>query len=129
MIDLLINRARSYIFTTAISPADAAAALAAIAVVDSEEGDALRARLRSHVDRIRSGHPTPIIPVLLGDERTAVTASQRLLELGLLVPAIRPPSVPVGTSRLRIALSALHTDEQIDRLAVALADLDLRSDP
>jgi len=126
MIDLLINRARSYIFTTATSPADAAAALAAVAIVNSEEGEALQRRLRSHIDRIRSGHPTPVIPIVLGDERTAVEASQRLLEQGLLVPAIRPPSVPVGSSRLRIALSAIHTDEQIDSLASALDDLDLR---
>jgi 8-amino-7-oxononanoate synthase len=133
MIDLLVNRARSYIFTTAVSPADAAAALAAVAIVDSDEGTALQRRLRSHIDRIRPGHPTPIIAVVLGDERTAVNASQQLLERGLLVPAIRPPSVPTGASRLRIALSAIHTDEQIDRLATALDELDLglslRRDP
>ena len=127
MIDLLINRARSYIFTTAISPADAAAALAAVTIVDSAEGHLLQQRLRSLVDRIRPGHPTPIIPVLLGEERVAVDASRRLLENGLLVPAIRPPSVPPGTSRLRVALSAIHTDEQIERLRAALAALDTRA--
>ncbi len=125
LIELLVNRARPYIFTTAISPADAAAALCAVGILDSEEGAGLRDRLRSHVDRLRPGHPTPIIPILLGEERAAQSASQQLLELGLLVPAIRPPSVPVGSSRLRIALSALHTDEQIDRLIAALDDLDL----
>jgi 7-keto-8-aminopelargonate synthetase-like enzyme len=66
--------------------------------------------------------------VLLGDERAAVEASRRLLDDGLLVPAIRPPSVPPGTSRLRIALSAIHTDEQIDSLAESLDALDLRRD-
>lgn len=128
MIDLLVNRARSYIFTTAISPPDAAAALAAVGIVDSDEGRRLQQRLRTHIERIRPGHPTPIIPVLLGDERAAVEASRRLLDDGLLVPAIRPPSVPPGSSRLRIALSAIHTDEQIDSLAVALDALDLRRD-
>lgn len=129
MIDLLVNRARSYIFTTAPSPADAAAARAALAIVDSAEGEQLRSRLRMLVDRIRPGHPTPIIPVVLGDERTAVGAAEALLARGLLVPAIRPPSVPAGASRLRIALSAIHTDDQIDRLRDALDELALtRSD-
>ncbi|MBU6329503.1 MAG: 8-amino-7-oxononanoate synthase [Acidobacteria bacterium] len=129
MIDLLVNRARSYIFTTAPSPADAAAARAALAIVDSTEGEQLRSRLRMLVDRIRPGHPTPIIPVVLGDERAAVGAAEALLARGLLVPAIRPPSVPAGASRLRIALSAIHTDDQIDRLRDALDELALtRSD-
>jgi 8-amino-7-oxononanoate synthase len=128
MIELLINRARSYIFTTATSPGDAAAALAGLGILDSDEGRRLQQRLRSHVDRVRPGHPTPIIPVMLGDERAAVDASQRLLDRGLLVPAIRPPSVPRGSSRLRIALSASHSDEQIDSLVIALDELDLRRD-
>jgi 7-keto-8-aminopelargonate synthetase-like enzyme len=63
------------------------------------------------------------VPVILGDERRALAASASLLDMGLLVPAIRPPTVAPGTSRLRVALSAAHTDEQVDRLAKALADL------
>ena len=121
--DLLVNRARSYIFTTAASPADAAAALAAVGIVDSPEGDTLRTRLSGHVERVAPGHATPIVPVVLGDERACVDASARLLAEGLLVPAIRPPTVAPGTSRLRIALSAAHTDAQVDRLITALADL------
>ena len=121
--DLLVNRARSYIFTTAASPADAAAALAAVAIVDSPEGDTLRARLRGHVERVAPGHATPIVPLVLGEEGVCVDASARLLAEGLLVPAIRPPTVAPGTSRLRIALSAAHTDAQVDRLLTALADL------
>jgi 8-amino-7-oxononanoate synthase len=121
--DLLVNRARSYIFTTASTPADAAAALAAVGIVRSPEGDALRARLRGHVERVRPGHPSPIVPVVIGDERATLAAAQALLEQGLLVPAIRPPTVAPGTSRLRVALSAAHTDEQIDRLVTALASL------
>ena len=121
--DLLVNRARSYIFTTASTPADAAAALAAVAIVRSPEGDALCARLRAHVERVRPGHPSPIVPVVIGDERATVKASAALLEQGLFVPAIRPPTVAPGTSRLRVALSAAHTDEQVDALARALAEL------
>lgn len=121
--DLLVNRARSYIFTTASTPADAAAALAAVEIVRSAEGDALRARLRAHVDRVRPGHPSPIVPVVIGDERATLAAAQALLEQGLLVPAIRPPTVAPGTSRLRVALSAAHTDAQVETLVRALADL------
>jgi 8-amino-7-oxononanoate synthase len=121
-VDLLVNRARPFIFTTAPTPADTAAALAALRVVRSAEGEALRARLRSHVERIAPGHPSPIVPVVLGDERRALAAAAALLERGLLVPAIRPPTVAPGTSRLRIALSAAHSDDQVDRLAEALRE-------
>jgi 8-amino-7-oxononanoate synthase len=122
--DLLVNTARPGIFTTALSPADAAAALAAVRVLRSDEGDELRATLRRHVDRLRPGHPSPIIPVILGDEDRAVAASAWLLDQGLLVPAIRPPTVAPGTSRLRVTVSAIHTDEEVEQLADALATLD-----
>src|SRR5204862_7555430 len=69
--DLLINRARPYIFTTASTPADTAAARAALAVLRSPEGEALVARLRGHVERVRSDHPSPIVPVVLGAEQAA----------------------------------------------------------
>ena len=121
--DLLVNRARSYIFTTASTPADAAAALAAVGVLRSPEGDALRDRIRGHVERVRPGHPSPIVPVVIGDEDAAVAASEALLARGLLVPAIRPPTVAPGTSRLRVALSAAHTDAQVDALVTGLAAL------
>ena len=121
LVDLIINRARSFIFTTAPAPAAAAAALAALRVLRSGEGDTLRARLAALTDRVRPGHPSPIIPVVLGDESAAVTASRALLARGLLVPAIRPPTVPPGTSRLRVALSAAHSDEQISQLLTGLA--------
>jgi 8-amino-7-oxononanoate synthase len=121
-IDLLVNRARPFIFTTASTPADTAAALAAVEVVRSPEGETLRATLRRHIERIAPGHPSPIIPVVLGDERRALAASAALLERGLLVPAIRPPTVASGTSRLRIALSAAHTDDQVTLLADALRE-------
>lgn len=125
-VELLINRARPYIFTTAPTPADAAAALAAVRVVRSDEGRELCARLAHHVARVvaavgRGGHhPSPIVPVIVGDEADAIRASSDLLAAGLWVPAIRPPTVPPGTSRLRITLSAAHTDEQVDRLVDGL---------
>jgi adenosylmethionine---8-amino-7-oxononanoate aminotransferase len=122
-VDLLRNRARPFIFTTAPTPADTAAALAALRVVRSEDGAALVERLRRNVGRMRPGHPTPIVPVIVGDEAAALGAASQLLEHGLLVPAIRPPTVPPGTSRLRVALSAAHDDAQLDRLSAALASL------
>jgi 8-amino-7-oxononanoate synthase len=120
---LIVNRARSYIFTTASTPADTAAALAALGVLTGAEGGCLVARLRANVERVRPGHGSPIVPIVCGDDRAALDASTALLERGLLVPAIRPPTVPVGTARLRIALSAVHTPQQIDQLVAALADV------
>lgn len=125
VVDLLVNRARPFIFTTAPTPADAAAGLAAVAVVRSDEGDALRARLRAHVDRLAPGHPSPILPLVVGDEQAALDAAAALAARGLLVPAIRPPTVAPGTCRLRVALSAAHTDDQVAALADALTDLGL----
>jgi 8-amino-7-oxononanoate synthase len=131
IVDLLINRARSFIFSTALPPADAAAALAGLRVLTSAEGEALIDRLSSSVqkvceaDLIPLGHPSPIIPVILGSERAAVDASTTLLARGLWVPAIRPPTVPDGTSRLRITLSAAHRDEDVEDLIEALLALPL----
>ena len=126
VVDLIVNRARSYIFSTAPTPADAAAAVAALRVLQSPEGAALTARLAALIDRVAEaglappGHPSPIIPVVLGREQAALNASAALLEQGLWVPAIRPPTVPVGTSRLRVTLSAAHRDEDVTRLLHAL---------
>jgi 7-keto-8-aminopelargonate synthetase-like enzyme len=122
-IDLLRNRARTFIFTTASPPADIAAAQAALRVVRSDEGAQLQANLRGHIDRLRPGHPSPIVPVILGEEGAALAAAKELADQGLLVPAIRPPTVPPGTSRLRVALSAAHTTTDVDRLVAALAHL------
>jgi 8-amino-7-oxononanoate synthase len=118
--ELLVNRARPYVFTTASPPSVMAAASAALRVLRSAEGDDLRARLRSNIDRLRPGHPSPIVPIVLGDERVAVAAAGALLEHGLLVPAIRPPTVAPGTCRLRVALSAAHTPAQLDALVEGL---------
>ncbi len=125
LTDLVVNRARSYIFTTAPTPADAAAALAGLRIVRSPEGESLRARLRANVDELRPGHPSPIVPVVCGDEERALAAAAALLDQGILVPPIRPPTVPVGTSRLRVALSAAHTIDQVRMLREALEGLGL----
>lgn len=125
LTDLLVNRARSYIFTTASTPADAAAATVAVRIVCSPEGDALRERLRANIEILRAGHPSPIIPISCGSEARAVAASDALLARGILVPAIRPPTVRPGTSRLRVALSAAHTPEQVGTLRDELAALQL----
>ncbi|HEV7525892.1 MAG TPA: 8-amino-7-oxononanoate synthase [Acidimicrobiia bacterium] len=122
-IELVENLARPYIFTTALSPADTAAAGAALQVLRSPEGDALVARLRSLVERLRPGHPSPIVPFVFGEEETTLLAADALRFRGLLVPAIRPPTVAPGTSRLRVTLSAAHTDDQVDVLAYALDEI------
>jgi 8-amino-7-oxononanoate synthase len=119
-IDLLENRARPYIFTTAPTPPDAAAALAALRLLATAEGDRLRTRLVNHVARVAPGHSSPIIPVVLGSDERAVAASAALREHGVWVPAIRPPTVPAGTARLRITLSAAHTSGHIALLLEAL---------
>jgi 8-amino-7-oxononanoate synthase len=120
-VELTLNTARSFIFSTAPSPPDTAAALAALRVLDGPEGARLLDRLRSNVEHLVPGHPSPIIPVLLGSERRALEVADSLLGEGLLVPAIRPPTVAEGTCRLRVAVSAAHTSEQLDRLVDALA--------
>ncbi|HEY1740427.1 MAG TPA: 8-amino-7-oxononanoate synthase, partial [Acidimicrobiia bacterium] len=118
--DLLVNLARSYIFTTAPTPADSAAALAALGVLRSPDGDALVAKLAANVARLAPDAGSPIVPVMCGSDRAALDAAAALLERGFLVPAIRPPTVPPGTARLRIACSAAHTVEHIDALRAAL---------
>ena len=123
IVDLCTNVARAFIFTTALAPPSAAAASAALAVLGSSEGAALRARLRHNIDQVSPGHPSPIIPVMLGGENRAMEVSAALLERGLLVPAIRPPTVAPGTCRLRIAISAAHTDGQMAALTDALAEM------
>ena len=121
LVDLVVNRARPFIFTTALTPADTAAALAALRILRSDEGGRLVRRLRQTVDRLRDGHPSPILSIVLGDEGRAVAVAAALLERGVLIPAIRPPTVPPGTSRLRVAVSASHTEAMVDLLLGALA--------
>jgi 8-amino-7-oxononanoate synthase len=120
VIELLVNRARAFIYTTGLSCADAAAALAALRLLRSPEGAQLRARLRRNIDLVRLHHPSPIIPVILGSDRAALAAADNMLRAGIYVPAIRPPTVPDGSARLRVTVSAVHTDEMIARLVATL---------
>ena len=118
-IDLLVNRARSFIYSTAPPPALAHAALASLRLIRSAEGNALRLRLQHNISLIATS-PTPIIPLILGSNVSSLTASAALADAGFLVPAIRFPTVPRGTSRLRVSLSAAHPPKAVTALAAAL---------
>jgi 7-keto-8-aminopelargonate synthetase-like enzyme len=122
-IDLLVHRARSYIFTTGPSPADAAAALAALRVLSTPEGARLRTRLAQHIAQVTPGHPSQIIPIILGSDEQALEASAALRERGVWVPAIVAPVVAPGTARLRVTLSAAHSSEHVTLLLDALASV------
>lgn len=128
LIDLLVNRARSFIFSTAPPPALAAAASAALEIIQSEQGDRLRAALFSNVDALSRRLParfarqtaSAILPLVVGHEQSALELAGRLRASGFLVPAIRYPTVARGAARLRITLSAGHTPDQVRGLAEAL---------
>ncbi|GAA5484326.1 aminotransferase class I/II-fold pyridoxal phosphate-dependent enzyme [Haloferula sargassicola] len=115
--DLLVNRARSFIFSTAPPPALAHAAVAAIELIRSAEGRSLRQRLRENIELLSPDGRTPILPHIIGENEAALAASARLEAQGFLVPAIRFPTVPRGTARLRISLSAVHPPAAIQALA------------
>ncbi|MFL6622709.1 MAG: 8-amino-7-oxononanoate synthase [Sulfurifustis sp.] len=131
VIDTLIQRARTYIYTTALPPAVAEATRASLELVRSEEWR--RERLRELTERFRRGatqlgltlaeSATPIQPVIFGAAKRAVAAARQLRARGFLIPAIRPPTVPEGTARLRITFSSLHTEEHVDRLLEALSSV------
>jgi len=128
LIDHLLNHARSYIYTTAMPPPVAGAALCALGIMRAEPERrshvlALAERFGAAARQLGLSVPvgtTPIQPVLIGDSHTCTQVAEALLERGLLVPAIRPPTVPAGAARLRISLSAAHTDADVDRLLGAL---------
>ena len=129
LIETLIQQARTFIYTTAPPPAIAWATRTALQLV--REGDHLRERLRELVQRFRSGanelglplmpSETPIQPLLVGDAGAALSLSDRLRASGLLVTAIRPPTVPTGSARLRITFSAAHEPAHVDRLLETIA--------
>lgn len=124
LINQLVNSARSFIFSTAPGPAAVAAARAGIEVIASEEGSRLRSRLVNNLNSVgRSAAKSAIIPMILGEEERALAAAEKLKEAGFLIPAIRYPTVARGKARLRVTLSAAHTQEQIDRLLTALGAL------
>ncbi|HEU4778578.1 MAG TPA: 8-amino-7-oxononanoate synthase [Steroidobacteraceae bacterium] len=133
LIDFLIQKSRTYIYTTALPPALAAATRAALEVSQRESWR--REKVLALVQRFRRGLPelfpelrnlvpgTTIVPVVIGESQRAVVASKALENKGFLVTAIRPPTVPAGTARLRITFSAAHEEAQVDGLIAALREL------
>lgn len=123
IIDCLVNRARSFIFSTSLPPAVLASSLAALGIVDSTEGLELRRRLAGHAAFLRAslqsagfdtlGSETQIVPLLTGDARRTMEFSQALLDKGIYVQGIRPPTVPPGGGRLRCTVMATHEDEDL----------------
>lgn len=132
LADILVNKARSFIYSTGPSPAVVAGSLAAVELVGSPEGEELCAKLWKNVHYFAERLParwklaeepqSPIFPLIIGDEGEALAISQKLEEKGFLVPAIRYPTVARQQARLRVTLSAAHSTEQIDRLIKALAE-------
>jgi 8-amino-7-oxononanoate synthase len=126
VIDLMKTRARTLIYSTALPPAMAAAAIAALTIIESEPGLTAKPLAKARAFTSRLGLPeaqSPIVPLVLGEPEAALQASNALAEEGFLVTPIRPPTVPAGTARLRFAFTALHPDEEIARLADAVRGL------
>ena len=134
VVEWLVQRARPYIYTTAAPPAVAHALLKSMDIIDSDEGRQRRAQLKQLIGRLRERlalkrwsllpSQTPIQPVIIGDNAQTMATGAALLARGSWVGAIRPPTVPPGTSRLRITLSAAHTLAQVDALADALIEIE-----
>jgi 8-amino-7-oxononanoate synthase len=127
LIDFLVNRARSFIFSTAPTPAASAAASAALRLVQSTEGTERRAALWARAAELRSilgleplARPAAILPLMAGDESAALDRAHWLFEKGILVPAIRYPSVARGSARLRFTVTSTHTQTDLETLASAL---------
>lgn len=130
LIDALVNGARSFVYTTALPPALARAMVVAVDL--AREADDRRAQLRALIDQLRTGaaaqgwtllpSSTPIQPLLVGDAHAAVALAVRLEQAGFYCPAVRPPTVPQGSARLRISLSAAHTATDVEQLLAALGD-------
>ncbi len=131
LIDLLIHRARSFLFSTAPVPAAVAAATAAVRLVQSAEGEVRRTRLWQRVDEVKNsviqkGWSLPaaqsaILPLIVGGEEQAMTLASALRERGVFIPAIRYPTVARGAARLRLTVTAAHAPEDVRKLAEALA--------
>ena len=132
LIYFLVNRARSFIFSTAPAPAAAAAATAGIKLIQSSEGKKLNEQLwlrvsefKSKIENRKSKISSAIIPIIIGCETKAVAAATKLREQNLFVPAIRYPTVARGAARLRVTLTAAHTASDVAELACTLKTLDL----
>jgi 8-amino-7-oxononanoate synthase len=131
LIETLLQNSRTYIYTTATPPLLAAALLASLEIIETEGWR--RERLQRLIAILRDGlrlqcwqlaeSGTPIQPLIIGSNDDAVRVSERLLQRSILVPAIRPPTVPKGTARLRISLSAAHTEDDVVRLVDAINEI------
>jgi 8-amino-7-oxononanoate synthase len=128
---LLVNEARSFVYSTGLSPVDAAVSREAVSVVRGKEGERLRSRLEDNVSVVRervekAGYEvygdTHILPVVVGDASRALEVADSLAEQGVFAPAIRPPTVPEGTSRIRVSMTAAHTHEDAERVARAFEE-------
>ena len=120
VVDLVRNRARTLIYSTGLPPACVAAAIAALDIIEREPAYAALPVQKAKAFTRRAGLPeaqSPIVPVVIGDAQATLAASNTLAEQGFLAVAIRPPTVPVGTARLRLTFTAQHPDEAIERLA------------
>jgi len=140
LVELLINRARTFLFSTAPTPAGAGAALCALNLVQTEEGNSRRMRLWQRVEELNdlipqttrnsAAHaPAPIVPWILGDERLAIQAAERLRHAGIFARAIRFPTVGRGQARIRFTVTANHTQAHLRTLASALASSEIASAP
>ena len=130
LVDYLVNRARSFVFSTAPVPAAAAAATAGIRLVQSDEGEARQKTLWARVEELhsqfairKSQFPSAIIPIITGDEQRAVQAAADLRQQNIFVPAIRYPTVARSQARLRVTLTAAHTTDEVRQLAAALKQI------
>lgn len=132
LIDFLINRARSFVYSTAPAPALAEAACAALDFLQTEQGEERRKKLWQNIRILAEGLPprlaperiqSAIIPIIIGDEGAALSAANLLYEQGFFVPAIRYPTVAKGSARLRVTLSAAHEEGEIRRLTAALRSI------
>lgn len=127
VIDCLIQRARAYIYTTAAPPLLAHALLTALDIIEGPEGIMRRDKLRDLMGQLKNKiklfkwdilySESAIVPIIIGDNKMTLDAATYLMDEGMWVPAIRPPTVPDNTARLRITLSALHTNDDVSRLA------------
>jgi 8-amino-7-oxononanoate synthase len=136
LIDWLVNRARSFVYSTALPPGAIAASFAAIELCRGAEGESLRIRLRENIRHFRSTLPaqwkdqltsqSAIQPLICGASEAALDLSHKLRERGFIIPAIRYPTVARNAARLRITLSAAHADKEIDRLNLMLSQLDIK---
>jgi 8-amino-7-oxononanoate synthase len=126
LVEFLANRARSFVFSTAAPASTAAAASVALEICAGPEGDRRRAKIRELANLVAPGLPAAIHPLILGDEEATLRASDSLAQLGFFVPAIRPPTVPKGTSRLRVSLSSAHETAAVNTLARMLAVVSAR---